>query len=228
VRWHERVFVVGYTGSGKSEMLNLLFSGLRNQKILVDTKPEFTIPDVQPVSRVEDIDWTQPVIHYRDVASDLDEYDRLYYEIHHRRNCTACCHEVADLCEDQPNKAPKWVRMTLRKGNIFGNGQLNATQRPVGMPKQARTEAQHVIHMVPALDPDDELIIAKMMGLSIREIHDLIEEAKKISPTGKFSAVWQDRVQGTTTLIPPLPEAVRQKIIVRRAVNLDSRVTVDD
>lgn len=224
IRWHDRVFVVGYTGSGKSEVLNLLFSGLRNQKLLLDTKPEFTIPDVTPVSRVEDIDWSAPVIHYRDLTGDLDEYDRLFFETHHRRNFTVCCHEVADLCEDQPNKAPKWVRMSLRKGNVFGNGQLLGTQRPVGMPRQCRTEAQHVIHMVPALDPDDEDIVAKMMKISTRELHDLIEQAVKLSPTGQFSAVWYDRRAGATVLVPPLPEQTRARILVRRAVDLDSSV----
>lgn len=223
IRWHDRVFVVGYTSSGKSEILNLLFSKLRNQKLLLDTKPEFTIPGIKPVSRVEDIDWSEPVIHYRDLASNLEDYDRLFYEAHHRRNVTVCVHEAADICNDEPSKTPEWFRKSLRKGNVFGNGLYLGTQRPVGMPRQCRTEAQHVIHMVPALDPEDEQIVAKMMQISVRELHALIEEATALSPTGQYSAVWHDRRAGTTVLIPPLPDATRAGILVRRAVDLDSR-----
>ena len=228
IRWHDRVFVVGYTGSGKSEILNYLFSGLRNQKLLLDTKPEFHIEGVQPVSRVEDIDFTQPIIHYRDLAGDLDAYDDLFYECHHRRNFTICCHELADLCEDQPNKVPKWVRMSLRKGNVFGNGILAGSQRPVGMPRQARTESQHAIHMTPALDPEDEEIVAKMMKMPVDELHRLLEEAAATSsdPEGRFAAVWHDRRVGETKILPPLPPEVRAQIIVRRSVDLDSRDTV--
>lgn len=228
IRWHDRVFVVGYTGSGKSEVLNLLFTKLRNQKLLLDTKPEFTIPGVTPVSRVRDIDWSAPVIHYRDLSNSLTDYDELFYEAHHRRNFTVCCHELADLCEDQPNRAPEWVRKSLRKGNVFGNGILGGTQRPVGMPRQGRTEAQHVIHMVPQLDPDDHQIVAKMMQLSDHQLRRTLAEATNVSLTGEYSAVWFDRRAGKITLIPPLPDHVRRSIIVRRAVDLDSKGKVED
>ncbi len=230
IRWHDRVFVVGGTGSGKSEILNYLFSGLRNQKMLLDTKPEFYIPDVQPVSRPEDIDWEQPVIHYRDLASSLEDYDRIYYEAHHRRNFTICCHEVADLCEDEPSRVPEWVRKSLRKGNVFGNGQLNGTQRPVGMPKQVRTEAQHTICMVPGLDPDDQVIVARMMKLTVPELERQLQEAAAQSsdPEGRFSAVWYDRRAGATRILPPLPAEVRAQILVRRAVDLDARDSVEE
>ncbi len=228
VRWHDRVFVVGSTGSGKSEVLNHMFSGLRNQRMLLDTKPEFYIPGVEPVSRPGDIRWDEPIIHYRDLASSLEDYDEIFYEAHHRRDFTICCHEFADLCNDEPSKTPEWVRKSLRKGNVFGNGLLGGTQRPVGMPRQCRTEAQHVIHMVPALDPEDEEVVAKMMGCTVRELHALLEEATNASPSGQFSGVWYDRRARQMQIIPPLPDSVRAQIVVRRAVDLDSTVTVDD
>lgn len=225
IRWHDRVFVVGSTGSGKSELLNHLFTGLRNQKLLLDTKPEFAIPGVQPVSRPSEIPWDEPIIHYRDIAARLEDYDEIFYEAHHRRNFTICCHEFADLCNDEPSRTPEWVRKSLRKGNVFGNGLLGGTQRPVGMPRQARTEAQHVIHMVPALDPEDTRVVARMMGgLSPAELERQLAEAAQASPDpeGRYAAVWYDRRARATTILPPLPEHIRRAIIVRRAVDLDS------
>jgi len=38
VRYHERAFFAGPTESGKSELLNFVFSGFRCQRLLYDTK----------------------------------------------------------------------------------------------------------------------------------------------------------------------------------------------
>lgn len=216
IRWHQRVFVAGYTGSGKSGVLNHFFSQLRNQRLLLDTKPEFTIPGVEPTHAVEDIDWTAPIIHYQDAAGDLDEYDRLFHACMKRRNLTVCVHELADLCDDQPNRTPKYVRAWLRKGNIFGNGTLSASQRPVGMPRQARTEAQHIIAMVPALDDEDHKIVAKLAQMPADELYNWIERAAALSPDRRHSFVWVDRDARRTQISPPLPEHLRRRCVVQQ------------
>jgi energy-coupling factor transporter ATP-binding protein EcfA2 len=216
VRWHERVFVCGYTGSGKSGLLNHLFSGLRNQKLLLDTKPEFRIPGVEPVRSVDEIDWSAPVIHFVEADQDLDEIDRLFHVAGRRRNLTICAHELADLCDDQPGRTPKYVRRWLRVGNIFGNGLLGASQRPVCMPRQARTEAQHVFAMVPALDDEDHAIVAKLAQTNRNDLYRQLEEAAELSPTGRHSFVWIDRVAGHVTLSEPLPEHLRRQCIVKQ------------
>src|SRR5947209_8292263 len=63
--YNQRLYAFGYTGTGKSEILNLLFSGVACQKLLIDNKPEFAIDGVEPVRDVEEIDWREPVIHYQ-------------------------------------------------------------------------------------------------------------------------------------------------------------------
>ncbi len=216
IRWHQRVFVAGYTGSGKSGVLNYLFSQLHNQRLLLDTKPEFTIPGVEPTHAVEDIDWRAPMIHYVDAHGDLDEYDRLFHACMSRRNLTVCVHELADLCDDQPNRTPKYVRAWLRKGNIFGNGMLAASQRPVGMPRQARTEAQHIIAMVPALDDEDHKIVAKLAQMPADALYDWIDRAAALSPDGRHSFVWVDRDARCVRMSPPLPEHLRRRCVVQQ------------
>jgi hypothetical protein len=217
-RWHERLFVAGYTGSGKSEILNLYFSQLRCQRLLVDTKPEFEIPGVQPTRSLDELDWRAPIIHYQDASGDLDEYDRLFYAAHHRRNLVVCVHELADLCEDQPNKTPKWVRAYIRKGNIRGNGLLAASQRPVGMPRIARTEAQHVIATNPPVDEEDRKIVAKMTQRSLQDFDEALGHARGLGD--QYSWACFSRGDNQLRISGPLPEHVRGGIIVRRAINL--------
>lgn len=215
--------MAGQSSSGKSELLNCFFTRVEQQKILLDTKGEFAIDGVPPTRRADDIDWSAPVIHFQDLDGDLDEYDRLCYDVMQRRQITICCHELADLCEDQPNRTPKWVRQSIRKGNVFDNGWLAGSQRPVGMPRQARTEAQHVIQMVPALDPEDHRIVARMMGCSDHDLHAHIATAAKLSDTGQYSWIWHDKRRtlagGGLLLMPPLPEPMRREIMVRRTAD---------
>jgi len=218
IRWHERVFVAGYTGCGKSELLNLMFSRVRAQRLLVDTKPEFEIPGVPVARSLEEIDWRAPIIHYQDASGDLDEYDRLFWRAHQQRNIVACVHELADLCEDQPNKTPKWVRAYIRKGNIRGNGLLAASQRPVGMPRVGRSEAQHVFSFNPPVDIEDRKIIAAMTQRPLEELDQALERASGLSAEHSF--VWFDRGGRTLKLSPALPEHVRTGIIVKRSINL--------
>jgi hypothetical protein len=216
INWHDRVFVSGFTGSGKSGLVNHLFGGLRNQRLLLDTKPEFSIAGVEPVTAVEAIDWRAPVVHFIEADQDLDVIDRLFYVAGKRRNLTICVHELADLCDDQPSRTPKYVRRWLRVGNIFGNGLIGASQRPVGMPRQARTEAQHVFSMVPALDDEDHAIVAKLAQVPRAELYDMLAEAAQLSPNGRHSFVWIDRVAGKVRLCEPLPDHVRRRGIVRQ------------
>lgn len=220
IRFHDRLFLAGQSGSGKSEVLNYLFSRVRCQKILLDTKGEFAIDGVAPTRRAQDVDWGAPVVHFQELSGDLDEYDQLCYDVLHRRDVVTCCHELADLCDDQPNRTPKWVRQLIRKGNVFGDGMLSASQRPVGMPRQARTEAVHIMQMVPALDPEDHAVVAKMMGLRDHELHANIKQAAGLAPEGQFAFVWCDRRARTVRVWPPLPDAYRGAIIVRRTADV--------
>ena len=61
IRFNDRVLALGSTGSGKSELLNVLFSRMRGgaQRLLVDTKREFAIEGVNLVLELLD----QPVFH---------------------------------------------------------------------------------------------------------------------------------------------------------------------
>lgn len=224
VRWHERVFVAGYTGSGKSELINHLFSRMRCQRLLVDTKPEFTIPGVEPTRSIDALDWSAPIIHYQDRSNDLDEYDELFYHALKRRHLVVAVHELADLCDDQPNRAPKWVKAYLRKGNARGCGLLGASQRPVCMPRVSRTEAQHVVSFNPPVDVEDRKIMAALMQTTLERHDQALEQARRLTPDpeGLHTFAWYDRQSRNLAISGPIPDRVRARIMVHRAVDLAS------
>lgn len=214
IAWNDRTFCVGYTGSGKSELLNHLFSAQRCQRVLVDTKDEFSIEGVEPVHDAGDIDWSAPLIHFSSEAGDLDDFDRLFRACYARRNLSMCVHELADLCEDQPGAAPRWVRAYLRKGRAHGLGLLGGTQRPVGMPRVSRTEAQHIFAFAPRLDPDDLPVVARMMHLAPAELEGALRSAH--AAHGDHAFLWYDVPAAQLTVCPPLPARARAQTIVSR------------
>ena len=226
IRATDRVLCLGPTGSGKSVLLNYLWSvGPRCQRLLLDTKDEFTIPGVEPVSKLGAIDWDQPVIHYIDDRGDLREYDRLFRLLMQRRlgrtvgprnyGIVVCVHEAGDLCGDQPGATPQWVSAYVRKMRAHGGGLYAGSQRPVNMPKVMRTETQHVFAMVADYDPDDRPVVAKCLRVGEHQLEQLLDQARDLSPTREHSFLWFDKRMKTISIRPPLPPELRQQSVVR-------------
>jgi energy-coupling factor transporter ATP-binding protein EcfA2 len=227
IRFTDRVLVLGQNGSGKSVLINYVMStGYRCQRFLVDTKDEFVVPGVTPARRLSEIDWDAPVIHYIDDRGDLREYNRLFAllmkrragrnpELRGRYGLVVCVHELNDLCGDNPSATPQWVNAYIRKGRAHGLGLLAGSQRPVNMPKSARTEAQHVFAFAPGFDPDDRPIVAKLLHVSERELDELLAQAAALSPSGEHSYLWFDKRAKRLVIRPPLPAAMRARSVVK-------------
>jgi hypothetical protein len=213
---HDRVFIAGRTGSGKSELINVLFSGFACQRLLVDTKDEFDIPGVERVRDVAAIDWSEPIIHYVDSSSQAGEFDELFEACLRRRHLVVAVHELADLCEHSPGRTPRAVNAYITKGRAHGLGLLGGSQRPVNIPRTARTEVQHVFAFVPPMDPDDRPVIARMMELEEPALLSLLAQARAKSPTGEHSFLWYEQRARELKITPPLPDDVRRRSIVRR------------
>lgn len=217
VRYNQRVLALGMTRSGKSELLNVLFSRVRCQRLLVDTKDEFAIAGVEPARAVAEIDWSQPVIHYIDSTGQPAEFGELFSACFTRRHLVVAVHELADLCAHSPGRTPPEVLGYINKGAAHGLGLLGASQRPVNVPPHARTEAAHVFVFVPGLSPADHRTVAETMGISpdelTREIAQLQEQH------GEHAFLWWDRGTREISYWPPLPEQLRKgTTITRRTV----------
>jgi hypothetical protein len=219
IYYQDRVLVLASTGGGKSTLLNFLFStAYRCQRFLLDTKDEWRIDGVEPVSRLERIDWEQPVVHYIDDRGDKTEYERLFKALIARRQgrvpgprrygLVVCVHELADLCGDAPGATPPAVSAYLRKGRAHGQGLLGASQRPVNLPKAAKTEAQHYFVMCADMDADDAATIAKALRITEGELARHVEQARALAPSpdlADYAYLWYDRPARLLTAYPPLP-----------------------
>jgi energy-coupling factor transporter ATP-binding protein EcfA2 len=213
VRFNDRVLVLGYTGSGKSELLNHQFSAIRCQRVLLDSKDEWKIAGVEPVrGEPAAIDWRAPIIHYVvGEAGNEDEIDELFRACFARRHLVVAAHELEDLCNYNAHRTPRHLRSYISQGRTHGLGLLGAAQRPLEIPKRARTEADH--HFVTVKRPDDMQEVARMFGVELRELDRELETARQ---HGEFAFLWHDKRAGEISICPELPDRIRAASIVQR------------
>jgi hypothetical protein len=215
IRYIDRVYVVGPTGSGKSTVANHLAGGLHCQVVHYDTKDEWSVSDVEPVSDPRRLDWREPLLHFRGDGGP-DEAEAFFAECNQRRNLVVVVHELADLCDDEPNRRIRSFQHYVRKGRAHGRGLIGASQRPRGMPRIARTEAQHVFIVLPRLDPEDMDVVARMCEAVDRQaLDDALAKAEAASPTGEHGFVWYDKRTRRLRWSEPLPAGLVSRSAVR-------------
>jgi energy-coupling factor transporter ATP-binding protein EcfA2 len=215
IRYNDRVYVVGPTGSGKSTVANHLAESLRCQVLHYDTKDEWRVRDVEPVTDPGRLDWREPVLHFRGDGGP-EEAQAVFAECNRRHGLAVVVHELADLCDDEPNRRIPAFQAYVRKGRAHGRGLIGASQRPRGMPKIARTEAQHVFIVLPRLDPDDMDVVARMCeAVDRQELEDKLAEAEAASPTGEHGFVWYSKRSRRLRWSEPLPRQLVSRLTVR-------------
>jgi hypothetical protein len=219
IAYNDRVLVLGATGRGKSVLLNHLGDSFRCQRLVIDTKGhEWAIPGVEPVSTAAELDWRLPILHYASTsAGDLAELERVFSAAYERRNLLVVVHELADLCDFQPNQTPRSVKTYVSMGRAHGLGLLGGSQRPVEMPKRSRTEVEHVF-IFPRPDPGDMPVLAQLAGVEREELLALLEQVH--AEHGLHGFLWVRRGAAERLVrCPPLPEGLtRRSLATKRTV----------
>jgi hypothetical protein len=92
-----------------------------------------------------------------------------------------------------------------------------ASQRPVNLPKAARTEAQHYFVMAGEIDQDDKPTIAKAVRMTETELDQAIEQARALAPDpslADYAYLWYDRRAKRRAVYPPLPPEMLERSFV--------------
>jgi energy-coupling factor transporter ATP-binding protein EcfA2 len=219
ISFNDRVLVLGSTGSGKSELLNALFTDMHGgaQRILVDTKSEFAIPDVPVSTTVDAIDWRRPVVHYQTARNDLEEIERLFEACYARRRLVVCVHELSDVCNFSAGRTPPSFDNYVSKGRALGLGLLAGSQRPFEVPSRAKSEADHVIVFAKGFTLEQDVKAAgQAIGVDPKTFPAQLAQVR--DQLGEYAFVHLDRRAGTIEAVPPLHPAARAAIMVARPV----------
>jgi|SRR5579862_432534 len=198
IRLGHRVFLVGDTGTGKSEALMHLFAIYGGQRLLLDVNDHLELgPDAlaeePPPLRVDDparIDWSHRTIHYVPKRpGDRHEMNRLHAAIFRRGRIFVACDEAEDVAPSMGGGSGMYVRRTLKQGRKYRITYGAATQRPVGVDRSVINQAEHLFCFRMS-DRDDLNVLTSRLGMSVHELaatlnqlgeHEYLRHTKGVS-----------------------------------------------
>lgn len=201
IRSNDRIVVVGKTGSGKTYAVKKLVFDELDRVAFVDVKGREYRDINQPVIRslddvhtalfAEDHDRRLDKFVYRPEGIDREHFDevcRLFYE---KGNHHLIIDELKSVYHG--TALTEHHNLLLTNGRDKGVGTTATTQRPMRVPREAISEAEHLF-VFKLKDPDDQKRIQKVtagelptepVNLDQRHYlyeHDALEEPKQHKP----------------------------------------------
>ncbi|GAC1304799.1 MAG: hypothetical protein NVSMB19_15880 [Vulcanimicrobiaceae bacterium] len=183
---NSRTIITGPTGCGKTELAKELLRGIgadartpARNVVVVDAKHLFSWGDpherysriattygalVQQLVEIEETGLHEPIIYRPIDPTDYPAND-LVARLALARRHTMLYYDELSLTAgsgDPRYTSPQWARAMVT-GRQLGVGVMNSTQRPVGIPKIARTEADHRFTFY-LRDHDDRETVDRIFG----------------------------------------------------------------
>lgn len=228
IEYHNRLLAVGPTRSGKSEILNVLASGLQGQWVLVDPKDEFAIDGVEKTRDVGALDFANARVLHWVPPSDPKTWERFFGRVLGLRQAdppgriTVVVHEAGYACQFKPGLVGPNQNELLAQGEAHGIGAWYASTRPACLPTFATSEPAHVFAMAEAMTrADDEQRLADAMGIERRALRDAQDHVRASFPPreqgeSSHAYIWGQRRVGVVKGMGPLPDELRAGNVVRR------------
>jgi hypothetical protein len=217
IDYNNRLLAVAPTRGGKSELLNVLASGLRSQWALIDNKDEFTVPDVEKVRDVDALDWQNERILHWVPGHDHEQWEAFFaraFELPGGR-FTAVVHEVGASCDYKAGRVGPRHTTYVGQGEARGLGYWAASTRPVCLPTFAISEAAHVFAFAePMTRADDHSALATAMNMRPDQLRDA--QTNVLAQLGHRGFIWAQRREGRVSSWRPLPDDMRAQNIVQR------------
>lgn len=209
VKPSHQVLFIGKNGSGKSIAARYVAAHVRSRMVVVNVKndPDLTrfvrswwgedlvervkgSPD--QVGRALDRGKVQVVEYVMGDPADVDEADRLYGQLVHRRELTTWLDEAYGPTTSA--RLPRNMGVYLQHGRARNLRHLACTQRPVRIAKPLMTEAHHVVFFPRGFAASDKRVVADEMGLSVPELEHLAGALRKREAEfGRYAHLWLDR-----------------------------------
>lgn len=198
IRWEDRLFVTGTTGSGKSELARRLFAAAPGRRLVIDPKndPDATTGGgMGPVVTFSDPARLPDAMTARFVPRDpydSDTYDRLYRSILAGGPRFVWADELGVIAP--ANSAPAGVRTLIMQGRAKSIGHMGCHPRPVDLSRSILSQSQHVVvHRLP--DPDDRDHVRRVMQRPRAELEAHMRDL------GEFGFLWFDVRRNHTTVV---------------------------
>lgn len=168
LRWEDRLFLTGTTGSGKSELARRIFAAAPGRRIVIDPKddPDATAAGIGYVVTFRDPNRLPDAATLRFVPRDpldLELYDRLYGRLLASGPRFVWTDELGTVAPAAGT--PKGVRTLIYQGRAKHIGHMGCHPRPVDLSRTILSQSQHIVaHRLP--DPDDSDHIRRVTGLA--------------------------------------------------------------
>lgn len=199
IRFADRIFLTGMTGSGKSELAKAFFLSSAGPRTVVDPADSMlTSSIVDEGGTFSDPRRRPDVATARFVPrdpTDRDAYDALYETLFRRFPHYVWLDEAGVAAP--ATGTPKWLNTYVIQGRKRSLGHLACHTRPREVGKNLIAQASHVfVFALP--DPEDRAYVAKLVGLPV----PVLEREHAALP--KYGFLWWNVVTRELTACDPI------------------------
>lgn len=215
IKASDRVLVVGFTGSGKSEWIYAHAKHIRGQLLVMDVKADMRlkIPHVNAYSPQEVKTALKKNRVVRFVPNDpfnQDVWNDIFKIVFDTPNLRWWLDEAIGVTT--PNGAPKNLIRVLTQGRSRGLGGFAAAQRPVGFTPYLRNQADHLVIFAQRWSTRDLQDLSIELGFdSPKDMRRVLDDLRaQFGDLGRYAHLHFERATGKLWARPPIPDHLRK------------------
>lgn len=215
IKASDRVLVIGFTGSGKSEWIYAHVKMIKSQILVMDVKADMNlkIPHVNAYTpeQVKRGLKTNRVVRFvpTDVF-DQELWNKIFKIVYETPNLRWWLDEAIGVTT--PNGAPRNLIRVLTQGRSRGLGGFAAAQRPVGFTPYLRNQADHLVIFAQRWSTRDLQDLSVELGFdSPKDMRSVLDHLRaQYGELGRYAHLHFERATGKLWSRAPLPDDLRK------------------
>lgn len=215
IKASDRVLVVGFTGSGKSEWIYAHVKMIKSQILVMDVKADMNlkIPHVNAYTPEQVKRGLQTNRVVRFVPTDVYDqelWNKIFKIVFETPNLRWWLDEAIGVTT--PNGAPKNLIRVLTQGRSRGLGGFAAAQRPVGFSPYLRNQADHLVIFAQRWSTRDLQDLSVELGFdSPKDMRAVLDNLRaQYGELGRYAHLHFERATGKLWSRAPLPDHLRK------------------